>query len=271
MGSVEVPSSQRIEPGSYNIPIGKWPETAQSKNIDAPAIAQDVVDKINQALSSKDTKALVDLFIEDGFWRDHLVNSWDFRTLKGKDAIEKFLGQGLRLQKIEIDDSNDFKSPHVGTFDGREVKGVEFFVNIVTDVGKGRGVVRMAEKNGKWLLWLFYVVLNELNGHEEPLGHRRVAGVTHGADESRRNWQDRRLDSENFVDHDPAVLIIGAGQGGLTAAARLKMMGVPTLIIDQNDRVGDNWRKRYAQLVSFHYISAIQGICHLACFTNFRQ
>lgn len=42
---------------------------------------------------------------------------------------------------------------------------------------------------------------------------------------------------------------IGAGQAGLTAAARLKMVGVETILIDQNDRVGDNWRKRYHQLV----------------------
>ena len=44
-------------------------------------------------------------------------------------------------------------------------------------------------------------------------------------------------------------LIIGAGQGGLTTAARLKQLGVPTLVIDKNGRVGDNWRKRYRQLV----------------------
>lgn len=41
----------------------------------------------------------------------------------------------------------------------------------------------------------------------------------------------------------------GAGQAGLTAAARLKMQGVNALIIDRNDRVGDSWRKRYHQLV----------------------
>ena len=41
----------------------------------------------------------------------------------------------------------------------------------------------------------------------------------------------------------------GGGQAGLTAAARLKTMGVNTLVIDQNTSVGDNWRKRYHQLV----------------------
>jgi cation diffusion facilitator CzcD-associated flavoprotein CzcO len=45
------------------------------------------------------------------------------------------------------------------------------------------------------------------------------------------------------------LTVAGAGQAGLTAAARLKMLGVDTLVVDRNDRVGDNWRKRYHQLV----------------------
>ena len=45
------------------------------------------------------------------------------------------------------------------------------------------------------------------------------------------------------------MLILGAGQGGLTVAARLKMLNIPALMVDQNERVGDNWRKRYRQLV----------------------
>lgn len=32
-------------------------------------------------------------------------------------------------------------------------------------------------------------------------------------------------------------------------AARLKQLGVPTLIVDRNARIGDNWRNRYHQLV----------------------
>ena len=35
----------------------------------------------------------------------------------------------------------------------------------------------------------------------------------------------------------------------MTAAARLKMLNVDSLIIDKNESVGDNWRLRYRQLV----------------------
>lgn len=46
----------------------------------------------------------------------------------------------------------------------------------------------------------------------------------------------------------PAVVIVGGGQGGLNTAARLKTMGVDALIVEKNERIGDNWRNRYATL-----------------------
>ena len=35
------------------------------------------------------------------------------------------------------------------------------------------------------------------------------------------------------------------GQSGLNVGARLQAMGLSSLLIDRNDRVGDNWRNRY--------------------------
>lgn len=45
------------------------------------------------------------------------------------------------------------------------------------------------------------------------------------------------------------MVIVGAGQSGLMLAYRLQQLNVPTLIIDKNERIGDNWRKRYRSLV----------------------
>ncbi|KPV49565.1 FAD-dependent oxidoreductase, partial [Kouleothrix aurantiaca] len=46
----------------------------------------------------------------------------------------------------------------------------------------------------------------------------------------------------------PYAVIIGGGQGGIGLGARLKRLGVPTIIIEKNDRPGDSWRKRYSSL-----------------------
>ena len=43
-------------------------------------------------------------------------------------------------------------------------------------------------------------------------------------------------------------MIIGGGQGGIALGARLKRLGVPTIIVEKNARPGDRWRKRYKSL-----------------------
>lgn len=52
---------------------------------------------------------------------------------------------------------------------------------------------------------------------------------------------------------DPAILssnLTHPGQSGLNMGARLQTMGLSTLIVDKNARIGDNWRHRYRTLVT---------------------
>ena len=44
------------------------------------------------------------------------------------------------------------------------------------------------------------------------------------------------------------TLIIGAGQAGLTTGYHLKRRGRDFLIVDGNQRVGDNWRQQWDTL-----------------------
>ena len=44
------------------------------------------------------------------------------------------------------------------------------------------------------------------------------------------------------------MVIIGGGQGGIGLGARLRRLGVPTIIIEKNPRAGDSWRNRYKSL-----------------------
>jgi putative flavoprotein involved in K+ transport len=47
------------------------------------------------------------------------------------------------------------------------------------------------------------------------------------------------------------VVVIGAGQAGLSVGYQLKQRGVPFLILDANERVGDVWRDRWDSLRLF--------------------
>ena len=43
-------------------------------------------------------------------------------------------------------------------------------------------------------------------------------------------------------------MIIGGGQGGIALGARLRQLGVPTIVLDKHNRPGDQWRNRYKSL-----------------------
>lgn len=127
--------------------------------------------------------------------------------------------------------------------------GVQTFLTTESDVGHGLGVARLVQQDGKLKAFTLFTSMRELKGHEETTHSRRPEGVSHGGQPGRKNWLERRVADENYENSEPTVLILGAGQGGLTPAARLKMLGVDALIIDRNERIGDNWRQRYHQLV----------------------
>lgn len=174
-----------------------------------------------------------------------------------------------RLVSLEVDESSPLRRPTVASIDFvGDVKGISSFLTLETDVGKGRGIVRLCKdsNDGQWKAFTLFTAMHELKGYEEALGPRRPDGVQHGGNPGRKNWKDRREIESNYLDgREPTVLIIGtscsgtsspslltvsgSGQAGLTLAARLKQLGVDTLLIDQNARIGDNWRKRYHQLV----------------------
>jgi cation diffusion facilitator CzcD-associated flavoprotein CzcO len=66
----------------------------------------------------------------------------------------------------------------------------------------------------------------------------------------RKTWLERRAEEEAALGYteQPYVVIVGGGQGGIGLGARLRRLGVPTIIIERNEQPGDSWRKRYKSL-----------------------
>lgn len=209
---------------------------------------------LNSILSSSTAPSTSDisaLFLPTSYWRDHLCLSWTYQTAPSPAAIESILSS----QSIESITLSPTQKPPVLVvpvdFHGL-VPAITAFVDVKTKHGNGVGLIRLLEDLdeglGNWKAYTVFTALMGLDRFPEQSGANRPEGVTHGANPGRKNWKDLRALEQEFTESEPAVLIIGAGQGGLVAAARLKMLGIPTLVVDRNERVGDNWRKRYHQL-----------------------
>ncbi|HVJ22538.1 MAG TPA: FAD-dependent oxidoreductase, partial [Burkholderiales bacterium] len=111
--------------------------------------------------------------------------------------------------------------------------------------GQCSGVLRLLDEEKAWTL---LTALEDLKGHEEHTGRLRPTGQAYSRDFSGPNWLDLRKAAAAYADRDPAVLVVGGGQAGLSIAARLSQLGIDTLIVDRLPRIGDNWRKRYHAL-----------------------
>ena len=95
--------------------------------------------------------------------------------------------------------------------------------------------------------WTLNTNLHELRGHEEEF-KRRAPSRIRRAISAPRTGSTACTRQRAFADRDPAVIVVGGGQAGLSIAARLHQLGVDTLIVDRHERIGDNWRKRYHSL-----------------------
>lgn len=208
---LHLPSRERVEPGSHNITPGKFPATSSTTPDNVDQIATEIIDQLNSALATKQSQLFSRLFLENSYWRDHLCFSWDFRTIKGRDEIVDYVTSGSSPYKLTIDRSSALKAPHVGPIDAYgDVLGIEFFITIDTEVGRGHGVVRLAQNEDKWKIFTASTSLIELKGYEEGVGQHRPVGVQHGEQHDRKNWQDRRVADSDFEGKEPAVVIVGA-------------------------------------------------------------
>ena len=194
----------------------------------------------SEALAAGDPAAAAELFHQDCYWRDLVAFTWNIKTCEGRAAVAEMLREtlpGLQPGSWRITDGEE----------AADAGGViEAWIDFETAVGRGHGHLRL--RDGR--CWTLLTTLEELKGHEEPRGLSRPMGAEHGASRDRTTWLEKREHeaSELGFTEQPYVLIIGGGQGGIVLGARLRQLGVPTIILDKHGRPGDQWRHRYKSL-----------------------
>jgi len=194
------------------------------------------------ALRERDIPRASGMFATTSFWRDLISFTWNITTVENQDGVADLLT--ANLDRV---DPHDFAlSEPEETADGVTTAWFTF----ETAVGRCRGLLRLVEEEGTSKAWTFLTTMYELIGHEEPRGVRRPMGAEHGVDKHRQTWTEKRQhEAETLgLTEQPYVLVIGGGQGGIALGARLRQLGVPTLVLDKRDRPGDQWRSRYKSL-----------------------
>ncbi|KAH8999821.1 FAD/NAD-P-binding domain-containing protein [Lactarius hatsudake] len=213
------------------------------KDVDAAVVAQAWFGAFSNHVQVGDVDGILGQLVDDAFWRDILALTWDFRTFYGNEPIQKFLKDRLvisKLSALQLDASSAAaQNPYP------DVVWIQAFFTFSTAVGTGSGILRLVPTpGGEWKAHTIFTNLEGLRGCPELAGPLREQEPKHGT------WpEQRRREREcEGPDQQPVVLIVGGGQSGLELAARLKYLGLKTLVIEREARIGHLWRKRYEAL-----------------------
>ncbi|KZT56812.1 FAD/NAD(P)-binding domain-containing protein [Calocera cornea HHB12733] len=192
------------------------------------AIASNWIFKFNSARRAREpASAMAELFSPDPWWRDHLALTWDLRTFHGLSDILGFLAGTLSRAgtgPITL-------APHSGQLVqmGGQISFIYASFTFVTKFATCSGGVKLLQgQDGHWRAWNVYTRIEELKGCAQDL--------------QRLNIRDSQ------VDDDFDVVILGGGQCGLQLAAASRAIGMRVLIVEQNARLGDQWRRHYDPL-----------------------
>ena len=204
------------------------------------ARVQAFLDRFGGALEAGRIDEAVNMFAEECYWRDLVTFTWNIKTVEGRGEVRDMLEAQLALTKPtswQVAEGEE----------ASEADGVtQAWITFETAVARGYGLIRL--KDG--LIWTLLTTMVELKGHEEKAGFSRPLGAKHGVNPGAKTWKEEREEEAATLGYtkQPYVVIIGGGQGGIALGARLRQLGVPTIIVERNDRPGDSWRKRYKSL-----------------------
>src|ERR1700685_728170 len=180
---IESPANERLSVA----PTPQIESSIRSGRAVDPSPVQEWLETLSSAMKRLDESLLRELFLNDGYWRDHLALTWDFRTFGGPGLIASELVKAIGRRRVS----------HVLAEEGackifeHRTRGMTAESSFVfeTDIATCRGHVRLRQDSdsGQGRAGTFFTSLEELTGFEERAGARRPrlskshASVKHSA------------------------------------------------------------------------------------------
>ncbi|KAG2143520.1 putative dimethylaniline monooxygenase (N-oxide-forming) [Suillus bovinus] len=169
-------------------------------------------------------------FTNDSYWRDLLAFTPDFRTLHALPKIQDFFSAPIALARPSrfrlLPSVRHRRIGPTKTF----IQGI---VQFHTVIAQCTGVFTLTQvEDSSWKAWSFVTMMDQLSGV---------------VDRFRAHTPLCRPAEWNTTMEYTAV-VVGAGQCGLSMAARLENLGISTLVLERSCAIGNGWRSRYESL-----------------------
>ena len=246
---------------------GSLPIADISPNVDHEEIAASHVSKLS-SLSTEN-------FTQDALWRDSFALTGTLRTFFSAPAIETAWTETSTFHRP----GNFALKPNTSRIArfGPKTSWVEASFTFTTEAKPATicsGFISLVpDSKGGWKIWLLRTILEQLKGYSnvdvlQPYREREngtiyektnsisdtvtegadihmVDGMTNGISQ---NKDDGIVDDSTHQIYSPRTfdcVVVGGGQAGLSTGGRLKALGVSYVVLDKNERIGDNWMLRY--------------------------
>ncbi|WVF69450.1 hypothetical protein IAT40_004227 [Kwoniella sp. CBS 6097] len=212
-----------------------------ANDVDPVNAAEDIMARLSEALSSGDAAAFTELFWEYGVWRDKLAFTWDYRTFNFKENIGRAARDLLPTTHVKnlrfLSPAPKIHRPYP------DLSYLQIVFALDTELAGAHAVLNAVRTTEGWKIWTLHTVIESLHDFPElPPADGHMTGEV--------SWEKQRAFDDDTV--SPEVIVIGGGQNGLALSARLKALGVTTLIVDHSAEIGEVWTKRYEYL-SLHF------------------
>ncbi|KAB5531374.1 hypothetical protein GE09DRAFT_973608 [Coniochaeta sp. 2T2.1] len=199
-----------------------------------------VLKNFNAAVARKDANRLESLFYpEQAYWQDLLSMTYHTRTFPTPGVISAGLLETAGLRQLVGGFELEGDAVFIPATPVLQFIDLSFTFKTASPAAKCSGRILPLPVNTDetltWKIWILSTSLDSLDIQHEDQALLKALGKTLG-----------KCDSA-----DTDVFIVGGGNAAVALAARLKALGVDSIMAERNARVGDNWALRYDSL-RFH-------------------
>ena len=216
-------------------------------------IAQDVD---HEAIATSQISNLATLcakhFTENALWRDSFALTGTLRTFFSASTIETAWTQTTSCSRRPTNFALKPKTSRIARF-GPKTSWVEASFTFETEARLATtcsGFISIIpDSKGGWKIWLLRTILEQLSGYGNVDELEPWRGLADGIVNGKPNGTANRTSNDpssgvNSIAKFDCV-VVGGGQAGLATGGRLMALGVSYVILDRNERIGDNWMLRY--------------------------